>query len=162
MAEGEKRLQILLSLMSAKGVTKIELAGMMGMSRQNIHTFFRRDDMKLSLAQEIAGKLGYDLSYRLEKEGDTSNVVTEIEGLVGKDGLQRLAFLRIAMSRYGIERRQLAEDLGFNYAGIGRWFRVDDIAISHIYRIAELYGLNVKIKATIKRETTNLVEITLS
>ena len=27
---------------------------------------------------------------------------------------------------------------------MNRWFKVDDISISYIYRIAELYGLDVK------------------
>ena len=153
MAESEKRLQFLLSLMEMRGVSKHELARMMGVSPQNIFTYFKRDDMKLSYAQEVAGKLGYDLSYRLEKEdAGVHDVMMDIEGLVGKDGLQRLAFLRVAMSRYGIERKKLAEQLELNYTGVNRWFKVDDIAISYIYKIAELYGLQVKIKAVIRRE----------
>ncbi len=153
MAESEKRLQFLLSLMELRGVSKHELARMMGVSPQNIFTYFKRDDMKLSYAQEIAGKLGYDISYRLEKEGEGGrSVLTDIEGLVGKDGLQRLAFLRVAMGRYGIERKALAADLGLNYTGVNRWFKVDDIAISYLYKIAGLYGLQVKIKATLRKE----------
>ena len=155
MAESEKRLQFLLSLMELRGVSKHELARMMGVSPQNIFTYFKRDDMKLSYAQEMASRLGYDLSYRLEKEGTESrDVVLDIEGLVGKDGLQRLAFLRVAMSQYGIERKKLAEQLELNYTGVNRWFKVDDIAISYLYKIAELYGLQVKIKAIIKKDRT--------
>ena len=153
MAESEKRLQFLLSLMELRGVSKHELARMMGVSPQNIFTYFKRDDMKLSYAQEMASRLGYDLSYRLEKEGTESrDVVLDIEGLVGKDGLQRLAFLRVAMSQYGIERKKLAEQLELNYTGVNRWFKVDDIAISYLYKIAELYGIKVKIKASIKKD----------
>ena len=153
MAESEKRLQFLLSLMELRGVSTHELARMMGVSPQNIFTYFKRDDMKLSYAQEMASRLGYDLSYRLEKEGTESrDVVLDIEGLVGKDGLQRLAFLRVAMSQYGIERKKLAEQLELNYTGVNRWFKVDDIAISYLYKIAELYGLKVKIKASIKKD----------
>ncbi len=155
MAESEKRLQFLLSLLELRGVSKHELARMMGVSPQNIFTYFKRDDMKLSYAQEMASRLGYDLSYRLEKEETESrDVVLDIEGLVGKDGLQRLAFLRVAMSQYGIERKKLAEQLGLNYTGVNRWFKVDDIAISYLYKIAELYGLKVKIKATLKKDKT--------
>ena len=151
MAESEKRLQFLLSLMELRGVSKHELARMMGVSPQNIFTYFKRDDMKLSYAQEMASRLGYDLSYRLEKEGTESrDVVLDIEGLVGKDGLQRLAFLRVAMSQYGIERKALAEQLELNYTGVNRWFKVDEI--SYLYKIAELYGLKVKIKASIKKD----------
>ena len=154
MAESEKRLQFLLSLMEIRGVSKHELARIMGVSPQNIFTYFKRDDMKLSVAQEMASRLGYDLSYRLVKEdGSPRDVILDIEGLVGKDGLQRLAFLRVAMSQYGIERKALAEQLELNYTGVNRWFKVDDIAISYIYEIAKLYGLQVKIKASIRKET---------
>ena len=147
MAESEKRLQFLLSLMEVRGVSKHELARIMGVSPQNIFTYFKRDDMKLSVAQEMASRLGYDLSYRLEKEGGAArDVVVDIEGLVGKDGLQ------VAMSQYGIERKKMAEQLELNYTGVNRWFKVDDIALSYIYKIAELYGLKVRIKATLKRE----------
>lgn len=152
MAESEKKLQFLLSLMESKGVGKHDLARMMGVSPQNIFTYFKRDDMKLSYAQEIAKRLGYDLSIRLESEQAPKNVMVEIEGLVGKDGLSRLAFLRVAMSQYGIERKALAEQLGLNYTGLNRWFKVDDIAISYLYEIAKLYGLTVKIKAVVRKE----------
>ena len=155
MAESEKRLQFLLSLMAIRRVSKHELARIMGVSPQNIFVYFKRDDMKLSVAQEMASRLGYDLSYRLVKEdGPARDVVLDIEGLVGKDGLQRLAFLRVAMGQYGIERKALAEQLDLNYTGVNRWFKVDDIALSYLYKIAELYGLKVKIKATVHREKT--------
>lgn len=155
MAESEKRLQFLLSLMEIRRVSKHELARIMGVSPQNIFVYFKRDDMKLSVAQEMASRLGYDLSYRLVKEdGPARNVVLDIEGLVGKDGLQRLAFLRVAIGQYGIERKALAEQLDLNYTGVNRWFKVDDIALSYLYKIAELYGLKVKIKATVHREKT--------
>ena len=155
MAESEKRLQFLLSLMEIRRVSKHELARIMGVSPQNVFVYFKRDDMKLSVAQEMASRLGYDLSYRLVKEdGPARDVVLDIEGLVGKDGLQRLAFLRVAMGQYGIERKALAEQLDLNYTGVNRWFKVDDIALSYLYKIAELYGLKVKIKATVHREKT--------
>ena len=147
-----KRLQFLESLLLATGTSKSRLAEIMGVSAQNIFVYFKRDDMKLSVAQEMASRLGYDLSYRLEKDGAVRDVVTDIEGLVGKDGIQRLAFLCVAMSQYGIERKKLAEQLELNYTGVNRWFKVDDIAISYLYKIADLYGLKVKIKARIHQD----------
>ena len=53
------------------------------------------------------------------------------------------------MGQYGIERKDLASKLGIGYTGVNRWFKVDDIAISYIYRIAELYGLEVKVKVSV-------------
>jgi transcriptional regulator with XRE-family HTH domain len=76
----------------------------------------------------------------------------DIEPLVGQGGLKRLAFLRIAMGLYGIERKKLAEQLGISYNGVNRWFHVDDIAISYIFKIAKLYDL--KVKTTIKPRPT--------
>ena len=49
------------------------------------------------------------------------------------------------MGQYGIQRKDLAEKLGLNYTGVNSWFKVDDISISYIYRIAGLYGLDVKV-----------------
>ena len=73
----------------------------------------------------------------------------DLESLVNGKGLARLAFLCVAMGQYGIERKDLASKLGIGYTGVNRWFKVDDIAISYIYRIAELYGLEVKVKVLV-------------
>ena len=64
----------------------------------------------------------------------------------------RLAFLRVAMKKYGITRKDLADRLGLNYTGVNRWFFIDDMAISYIFKIAELYGL--KVKTSIKPKQT--------
>ena len=125
------------------------LAEIMGCSPQNVFTYFQRDDMKLSIAQDVAGKLGYDLSFSLERENvSTSNVIVEIEPLVGTGGLKRLAFLRVAMSLYGIKRADVAEKLGITLSGVNRWFKVDDISVSYIFKIAALYDLKVKVSVT--------------
>ena len=157
MDAGEKRLQFLLSFMETNGIGKNELARVMGVSAQNIFTYFKRDDMKLSYAQEIFNKYGYDLSFALEKEQQsTSSVIIDIQPLISPGGLKRLAFLRVAFALYGINRKTLADDLGLNLTGVNRWFRVDDIAISYIFEIAELYGLKVRITATPKNKATQL------
>ena len=148
MAESEKKLQFLLSLLEYKGVAKRELARMLGMTPQSIFTYFKRDDMKLSFAQTVASKLGYELVFRLEKaDAQLQSGALEIEAPVGDGGLSRLSFLRVALQQYGISRKELAEKLELHYMGVNRWFAVDDIAISYLYEIAQLYGLQVKIKA---------------
>lgn len=160
MAESEKRLQFLLTMMDAKGMGKHELARLMGKTPQNIFTYFKRDDMKLSFAQDIFEKLGYDLSFRLVREGAVQrDVIMDIEGLIEDGRLSRLAFLKIAMSQYEISRKDLADKLGLNYTGVNRWFKVDDIAISYIYEIAQLYGLKVKIKAVVKSEAPQPMDL---
>ena len=132
--------------MLATGTNKSQLAKIMGVSAQNIFTYFQRDDMKLSYAQEIASRLGCSVQFMLEKAdaSSASAALLDLESLVNGKGLARLAFLRVAMGQYGIERKDLASKLGIGYTGVNRW--VDDIAISYIYKIAELYGLEVKVK----------------
>ena len=137
--------------MLATGTNKSQLAKIMGVSAQNIFTYFQRDDMKLSYAQEIASRFGCSVQFMLEKAdaSSASAALLDLESLVNGTGLARLAFLRVAMGQYGIERKDLASKLGIGYTGVNRWFKVDDIAISYIYRIAELYGLEVKVKVSV-------------
>lgn len=150
MPENEKRLQFLLDMLTETGVSKRELARRMEMSYQNMFVYFQRDDMKMSQAEVMASKLGYELNFSLngsERKQKTDKLVMELEGIVGEDAkLQRLAFLQIAMKLNGIERKKLAQQLELNYTGVNRWFKVDDISISYLYKIAELYNLNLVIK----------------
>ena len=144
-----KNLQFLESLLASIDMSKPELAHLMGMSPQNIFTYFQRDDMRLSFAQRVADRLGYELSFSLDMETPSPICIVEIEL---PQGVDRLAFLRIALKKYGITRKGLAEKLGLNYTGVNRWFRVDDISISYIFKIAELYDL--KVRTTIKPKSS--------
>ena len=152
MPNGEKKLQFLTSLLAVKKVTMADLARQMGVSPQNVQNYFRRDDMKLSYALKFAEALGFDLKFSLEREGgapekvrlDVQSILSSMDGTVG---LSRLSFLTIAMKLYGIQRKDLAEKLGVAYVGVNKWFKVDDIAISYLFDIAEIYGLKVCIKA---------------
>lgn len=150
MPENEKRLQFLLDMLKETGVSKRELARRMEMSYQNMFVYFKRDDMKMSQAEAMASKLGYELTFSLnwnKRKQKTDKLVMELEGIVGDDAkLQRLAFLQIAMKLNGIERKTLAQQLDLNYTGVNRWFKVDDISISYLYQIAELYNLTLSIK----------------
>ena len=151
MPENEKRLQFLLDMLKETGVSKRELARRMEMSYQNMFVYFQRDDMKISQAETMASKLGYELTFSLngkKRKQKEDKLVMELEDIVGDDAkLQRLAFLQIAMKLNGIERKALAQQLGLNYTGVNRWFKVDDISISYLFRIAELYNLKVAIKS---------------
>ena len=43
----------------------------------------------------------------------------------------------------GVSRVQLAKDLGLTYNTVRHWFVEDNIYVSHIFNIADLYGLQV-------------------
>ena len=153
MAVQSYNLKFLVALLANVGMTKVDLAKMMGRSPQNIFTYFQRDDMKLSYAQEIADKMGYTLSFRLESENQpTDNVSIEVQDLIkatpgAQLSVKRMSFLRLAMSVYNMDRKTIAEKLDLAPAAVTRWFAVDDIYVSYIYKIAELYGLKVNIRA---------------
>lgn len=157
MAVQSNNLKFLVALLSSTGMTKVDLARMMGKSPQNIFTYFQRDDMKLSLAQEIADKMGYVLSFRLESENQpTSNVSIQVEDLVKSTpgaqlSVKRMSFLRLAMSVYNMDRKTIADKLDLAPAAVTRWYAVDDIYVSYIFKIAEIYGLKVNIRADRKK-----------
>ncbi len=148
MRKSVKRLQFLEVMLKSCGKTKIELAEMMGVSPQNIHVYFKRDDMKLSTAQKMAECLGYNLVFSFQgKSEQASKMILDIEPMKGPNGVIRLTFLQIAMSVYQIDKRELSEKLGISYTGVLRWFKVDDISLSYIFQIAELYELDVRVRA---------------
>lgn len=141
-------MQFLENLLASTNTNKYELARLMERTPQNIFSYFQRDDMKLSYAQEIASRLGYNLRFSLENnKSRAGKVILDIESLVGDEQMQRLAFLQVALKLNNIARKELAEKLELNYTGVNRWFKVDDIAISYIFKIADLYNLRVSIKA---------------
>lgn len=161
MPENEKRLQFLSNLLIMTNTSKHELARVMGVSAQNIFTYFQRDDMKLSYAQEVASRLGYTLTFSLEGKKEAKGILQGLDELLRDGQIGRLAFLQIAMKLNGIERKELAQRLDLFYTGVNRWFKVDDIAISYLFKIAELYGLKlgVSVKKTgkAKAEAINLL-----
>ena len=168
MAVKSNNLKFLVSLLDANGITKVELARRMGKTPQNIFKYFQLDDMKLSLAQEMAGKLGYDLTFRLESEDrPQENVSIEVEQLIKSThgaalSVKRMSFLRLAMSIYDMDRTTIAAGLGLAPAAVTRWFAVDDIYVSYIFRIAELYHLKVSIRASIRKvavEESNFIQL---
>jgi len=157
MSVQSKNLKFLVALLEACGMTKVDLAKMMGKSPQNIFKYFQLDDMKLSFAQEIAEKMGYRLSFRLEAvDQPQENVSIEVEQLIkatpgAQLSVKRMSFLRLAMSIYDMDRKTIADHLGLAPAAVTRWFAVDDIYISYIFRIAEAYNLHLSIKADTRK-----------
>ena len=68
MVVKNKNLHFLESLLASIDMSKPELAHLMRMSPQNIFAYFKRDDMRLSFAQEVVDRLGFELRFSLGKE----------------------------------------------------------------------------------------------
>lgn len=148
MEEKPKKLQFLYDMQAEAGMGKFEFARLMETTPQNMFTYEKRDDMKLSYAQEIADKMGYRLSYQIvakdaEAKVQSNKMIGLIDSMLGSQAMTRLGFLLIALKAHGIDRHDLATKLGLNYTAVNRWFKVDDIAISYLYEIAELYDLEL-------------------
>lgn len=142
-----KRLQFLYEIREKLHVRPHKFAHTVGKSPQNIHTTLKRDDMDLSKAQEWAGKFGFTLSFRFAASDtqvqETKNVVKLINQIYKNKSITRLGFLQIAFNAFGIDRQELANQLGIHYSTVNRWFKVDDIKISYLYKITELYNLEL-------------------
>ncbi len=141
------RLSFLLEEMETLRISKTELAERLGISVPSLYMIFKRDDMKVSNAIMYSERLGFEISFRLEKKGD--NVKESLErifSMTEEADRKRLAFLMFAITKYGLVKTQLARDLNIEKCAVSRWFRVDDILISNLYKIAELNNLEVVIE----------------
>ncbi len=147
MAEDVKRLGFLMELIESEKISRPELCRRLGITRQNLYAFFRRDDMKLSCLEEILAAMGYEVKVTLrQRKAHASALIKAMEELIGPEKLKRLSFLEIAMKLYGISKKDLSEKLEITTVGINRWFVADDIAISYLYDIAGLYDLELNFK----------------
>ena len=63
-----ERLKPLLVKLIEENVTIMQLADMCGISRQGMNSRLAKDDCKLSDMEEMAAKLGYKFTWRLEKK----------------------------------------------------------------------------------------------
>ena len=115
------------------------------------------DDMKLSRAAEIVSILGYQLSTDIKEKNLPSpetlgyrlilpkTLQKNLEkGFLDKKHMNRkLSFLFEFISRNSIAKRELARELGLSPGAVETWFKNDDIAISHLFRIADMYDAEI-------------------
>ena len=144
-----KYLKFVYAFMKQIGITEKDAAEKTGIVRQTIYHWFGKDDAMLSSIEKLINACGYKLTFSLEKKshelGDAIVTINQKEEPAA-DNSKRLDFLAKALDRYGIQRKEAAEKLGLGYTALYYWFRNDDVFISYIYKIADLYGLKVKIK----------------
>ena len=122
-----------------------------------LRTQLNKDDMKASRAKEIVSVLGYQLTIDI-KEKNPSSQSTPPYKLILPKSLQRnlergylpkkdrnknLTFLHEFVSRCNISRRELSRRIGLSAGAIESWFRTDDIAISHLFKIEEAFDVEI-------------------
>jgi len=144
-----KYLKFVNAFLKQIGLTEKTAAEKAGIVRQTIYHWFGKDDAMLSSIENLINACGYKLVFSLEKKshevGDAILTINQKE-VPATENDKRLDFLAKALDRYGIQRREAAEKLGLGYTALYYWFRNDDVFVSYIYKIAELYDLKVNIK----------------
>ena len=143
-------LKFLKEFMITCGDNAAEIARVVGLSRAGVSHWFIHDDCKLSYCENYINNRGYDLAIELKgatvsPEGTVSINIVKDPLAPEESGCRRVRFLQTALAQHGISKVQVAKDLGIKANSVRHWFAVDDIYVSYIFRIAELYGLKVSI-----------------
>ena len=153
----EPKLKFLTEFMTLCGECSADIARATGLTRGGVSHWFSSDDCKLSYCEQYINLKGYELVFELKKQNSSqnSNVSIIIERKApepDESSCRRLLFLLAAMAKHGISKVQMAKDLDLKYNTVRHWFIVDDIYISHIFRIAEIYDLKINIDIKPKEE----------
>ena len=149
-------LKFLKEFMATCGDSAAEIARVVGLTRAGVSHWFTNDDCKLSYCQNYINNKGYDLAIELKgatvcHDGMVSINIVKDSQAPEDSGCRRVKFLQTALAKQGISKVQVAKDLGMKANSVRHWFMVDDIYVSYIFRIAELYGLKVCIDIKPKR-----------
>ncbi len=141
-----KKLAFFHELISLNGWRKKDLAQKMGMLYSRLMVILKTDDMTVKNAMYYMDKLGYIISFRIQKKGD--DLKSTIETVQREVINNRLTFLKVAMQRYNLSCEDMAKACGIQIPAVYRWFRkeVDDIKISHLYTIAQNFDLEVVVE----------------
>ena len=142
-----RNLRFLVDFMKAAGVTTNQAAQLMGVSRQAVHHWFVKDDMKVSQIQRLLELCGYRIEFELQKETAVSSLPVRVTmSVVNPSGPQRLAFLKNALDRHDVSRDDLATRLGVGKATLYNWFKADDCFLSYVYAIAVAEDMKLDIR----------------
>lgn len=164
------RLKFLVDFLKASGVSKVQVAEKMGLTRQAVHHWFVRDDMKMSQIYSLFEKFGYGIEFSLD---GGSSVVDDLSTsapkccasspvgpasissqpavavtmtLLPQESRPNLAFLKSALEGNSISKDTLAERLQIGRATVYNWFKSDDCFLSYIYAAASATGLRLSIR----------------
>ena len=143
-------LKFMTDFMEEAGLTTASVAELVGISRQAVYYWFKKDDVKISMIYNLFEAYGYNIEFDLIKErpseGEPARVEMEVQRkqTTGK----RLEFLASALKRYNIYREDISPKMGIGNTTIYYWLSHDDVFISYIYKLAEVAGLKVVIKIT--------------
>ena len=136
-----------MDFMKAAGVSTNQVAQLMGVSRQAVHHWFVKDDMKVSQIKRLFELCGYKIVFALEKEEARNNLPVRVTmSVVNPSGPLRLAFLKNALDRYDVSKESLAARLNVGKTTLYNWFKSDDCFLSYVYAIAMAEDMKLDIR----------------
>lgn len=158
---GCRNLRFLLDFFMATGLTPNSFGKLTDNPKSTAQTVkdqLKKDDMKVSRAARIVSAAGFELKIELREKAVTVTEPPEYT-LILPERLQenlkrgilasqaeldkRLAFVKLFLSRNKISQRRLAKDLGLSAGSVETWFRSDDLLISYLFRIKEVYPVDI-------------------
>ena len=136
--------------MEETGLTTASVAELVGISRQAVYYWFKKDDVKISMIYNLFEAYGYKIEFDLIKERAADGEPARVEMAVERKQTtgKRLEFLASALKRYNIYREDISPKMGIGNTTIYYWLSHDDVFISYIYQLAEVAGLRLSIKIT--------------
>lgn len=153
-----KNLKFLADFMRLSGNTTTTLAQKVGIGRQAIYNYFKRDDMSIQMIHKIIESNGCKIKFVMERPEPTdSDVIIRLNNYFFRnlpEGVQfgKLYFVNLAMQRYMISAKDICEKLGCARSTVSAWFASDNMMISYVYDICTAFDLKLKIEITPKDE----------
>ena len=143
-------LKFLTDFMEETGLTTASVAELVGISRQAVYYWLKKDDVKISMIYNLFEAYGYKIEFDLIKERAADGEPARVEMAVERKQTtgKRLEFLASALKRYNIYREDISPKMGIGNTTIYYWLSHDDVFISYIYQLAEVAGLRLSIKIT--------------
>lgn len=129
--------------MEVNGLSIAMIAEKLGISRQSVYYWLKKDDAMMSNIYAIFEIYGLKIRFELVEKGVRENPM-KIPGVGLATKKPRIGFFESYIKKMGIKREQVADILGVKKCTVDHWFQFDDCFFSYICKFAELKGLEVK------------------
>ena len=146
---GQVYTAFLRDLISASGVSIVELSKRINVTTASISHWFASDDIRISKLCLVVESLGYDLQmvidkkpFKLKNREPAYFSIKQLEEL----SLKKLHVLKSALKDSGFTKNVLAEKIGVTKEAITYWYAADDITIRRLIACAEAMDKDLYIK----------------
>lgn len=118
--------------MEETGLTIANIAELVGLSRQAVYYWFKKDEVRLSLIYKLFEVYNYNIEFDFIRDRSTEGEPAKVEMEVERQKLpggKRLEFLASALKRYNIARDDVQPKMNVGTTTIYYWLSHDDVFI---------------------------------